>query len=104
MDSKQSSAFLSLPPELCNRTYAYALLPPNATSIDARSTAGRANCAVTALLRSCQQIRAEASTMYFSQMSFVCSEMSNLLAWIRNLEYTHKSMVKSLGGSIYYAK
>ena len=44
MDSKQASAFLNLSPELRNRIYAYALLPPSATSIDARSTAGRANC------------------------------------------------------------
>lgn len=93
------ASLLGLPAEIRNSIYEYALLPPNAITVDTCTPVSRANCAVPALLRSNRQIRTEASDMFFSRATFLCSDLEHMFLWIAHLEFKYrKSMVKTLGG------
>jgi hypothetical protein len=63
-DADTYCALLELPAEMRNKIYRYALINENCTTLT------DSNCNQPALLRTCRQIRTEASILFYSQNKF----------------------------------
>lgn len=79
-NSTGNCPLLELPAELRNRIYEYVLGPPNRMRIDSSSARYSSACKLQfpPLLRTCQQIRAEASGIWYSSTTFIWYRPSKL--------------------------
>lgn len=103
----QNSLLLRLPAELRNRIYELVLVINGHLEVDPNFDAhapfpfpGEASelrmievIKEPALLRSCSEIRTEATEMYYTQNTFICCDRDKLLRWVTNLDVKRQKML-----------
>ncbi|KAK5120769.1 hypothetical protein LTR85_005835 [Meristemomyces frigidus] len=85
-ESIQTSPLLSLPPELRNNIYSFALTPTNETPENEIEVPADGRLAHPSLLKVCKQITEEATELYYATttfyLSFTPSDLSPVKSWL----------------------
>jgi hypothetical protein len=98
-EEPDSVGFLSLPPELRNRIYDLVLGEFDIELVLSKSQPR------PPLLRTCRQIRAEASMLYYARTFLVTSAETNCVPWLRSIPAAmrkHMKPVRLLNGKKWF--
>ncbi|KAK5121497.1 hypothetical protein LTR85_005330 [Meristemomyces frigidus] len=90
MAAANACPFLELPPELRTRIYELVLVSPDERLIMKDEPS-------PALLRTCRQIRTDASSLYYAQNTFLITNAESLcIAWLTSLPPKMRAHIRTL--------